>query len=126
MHWASSILIKLLKKERRKNCNIDVYYNMDDSRKHMLNERSQSFRGAKGRASSQVFIVLPAGCSLSIRDYFYHKQTCLVKSITCQPLLGYQGNRAKKITKGQILIWKMKRYCYLFDLRHTTLLNSIY
>lgn len=118
------ILIKLLRKERRKNCNINVYDNVDDSRKHMLSERSQSFREAKDRASSQVLIVLPAGCSLSIRDYFYHKQICLVKYVTCQLLLGYQGNIAKKVTKGQILMWKMKRYCYLFNLRH--ILNSIY
>lgn len=90
---------------------------------NMLSERSQSLRGAKGEASNQVFIVFPARCSLSIRDYIYHKHTCLVKYITCQLLLACQGNRARKLTKGQTLTWEVKRYCYLLALRRK--LNSL-
>lgn len=63
----------------------------------------------KGRAPNQVFIILPASCSLSIRGHFYHKQICLVKYVTCQLLLGCQGNRAGKLTKGQILMYKVKK-----------------
>lgn len=44
----------------------------------------------------------------STGERFYHKQSCLLEYVTCHFLVSYPGNRARKLTKGQILIDKVK------------------
>lgn len=57
-----------------------------------------------------------------MRGHFYHMQCCLVTQLTHTIFICFQGNQAKKLTKGQILICKKgKRFLLTLSPHH---LNS--
>lgn len=45
-----------------------------------------------------------------MRGHFYHMHCCLVTELTHTIFICFQGNQAKKLTKGQILIQKGKEF----------------
>ena len=65
-----------------------IWMNLENIR---LSERSLSLSGAQRKCSPR--------CNRPVRNLFYHKQSYLLRHVICQLLLGYPGDRARKLKR---------------------------